>query len=219
MIKVIIFDFDGVLVDSNELWIEIFNQASDASGLGKRFTYEDIKPHYGKPLVEVFKGSHRRFRDDENMLEVMYTNFMGLANTEEFAESFKTFDGIKGTLGKLRGKYKLAVGSGNSRKLLLRFLDKLGLTDYFDMVISGDEVENGKPNPDMLLKIRDRFGVRSGEAVYVGDSKNDIDAAKRAKMRSVAVLSGALSRQQAKRMDPDFIIEDATHLPEVLPCM
>ena len=219
MIKVVIFDFDGVLVDSNELWVEIFNRASVASGIKKKFSYDDIKPHYGKPLVDVLKSAHPRFKHDDNVLEVMYNNFLGFASKEDFVDSFRTFSGMKGTLSKLKQHYKLAVGSGNGRKLLLRFLEKLGIMDYFDMVVSGNDVDNGKPSPDMLLKIIDHFGVKPGEAVYVGDSESDIMAAKNAKTVSVAVLTGALDKEQAKELKPDYIIKDATHLPEVLECM
>lgn len=219
MIKVVIFDFDGVLVDSNEAWADIFNKASKAAGVKKDFTYDDIRPHYGKPYVEVFKSAHPKFRENHDVMQVMYTNFINLATSDEFADSFKMIRGLKGTLGRLRKKCRLAIGSGNSKGLLNGFLAKLGLSSYFDFVVSGDDVKNGKPSPDMLLKIIDHFGVSPREAVYVGDSGPDIIAAKRAKMRSVAVLTGALSREEAQELGPDFIVNDVTRLQGVLSCM
>jgi HAD superfamily hydrolase (TIGR01549 family) len=219
MIKVVVFDFDGVLVDSNEAWADIFSKASRSAGVKREFTYDDIRPHYGKPYMEVFKRAHPRFRHDSGMMEAMYSNFIKLATKDDFHNSFKTIGGLKSTLGKLKKRFKLAVGSGNSRRLLDRFLKRLGLYKYFDMVVSGDEVENGKPSPDLLLKIIDHFGIRPQEAVYVGDSEADITAAKRAKMRSIAVLTGALDREHAIMMKPDFVIEDAAKLGEVLECM
>jgi HAD superfamily hydrolase (TIGR01549 family) len=219
MIKVVIFDFDGVLADSNELWADIFDKASKKTGIKKKFTYDDIRPYYGRPVVEIFKSAHPRFREDKDVMAAMYSNFMSLATSDEFADSFKTFSGLKGALTKLKKKCKLAVGSGNSKKLLNRFLGKLGLTRYFDLVVASDDVDNGKPNPDMLLKIINHFGVSPDEAIYVGDSDSDIIAAKRANMKSVAVLTGALSQDQAKELEPDFIVKDATQLQEVLECM
>ncbi len=71
----------------------------------------------------------------------------------------------------------------------------------------------------MLLKALDHFGISPEEAVYVGDAKSDILAAKRAGMRSIAVLSGALSRTDAEELGPDEIVYDATKVPEVLACM
>ncbi len=216
MIKVIIFDFDGVLVDSNEAWIGIFNKASKAAGVRRSFTYEDIRPHYGKPYIEVFRSAHPKFRESDNVLDLMYANFMDLANSDDFTDSFRPISGIKGVLGKLSKKCRLAVGSGNSNRILNRFLKKLGLRKYFDFVVGGDQVKRGKPNPDMLLKIMNHFNVSPDEAVYVGDSMSDIIAAKRAKMKSVAVLTGALSREQAEELRPDFILDNATQVQEVL---
>jgi len=219
MIKAVIFDFDGVLVDSNEAWIDILNRSSQAAGVNKRLTYDDIKPHYGKPIKDVFRSAHPKLGRDGDVLEVMYTNFVNFATEDEFVDSIKTIKGIKNSLRKLRKKYRLAVGSANSRRLLNGFLAKLGLSKYFDFVVSGNDVANGKPNPEMLLKIINNFGISPGEAVYVGDSISDIIAAKRAKVRSVVVLTGALSLEQAQDLRPDFIVNDATQLQEVLSCM
>jgi len=219
MIKVVIFDFDGVLVDSNEAWAEIFNKASKAAGVNRNFTYDDIKPHYGKPYIEVFRSAHPRFSQDRDVLDAMYSNFISLATSDQFVDSFKAIGGIKSALGKLKKRCRLAVGSGNNKRLLNGFLAKLGLSKYFDFVVSGDDVKNGKPSPDMLLKIINHFGVSPHEAVYVGDSGSDIIAAKRAKVRSVAVLTGALSLEQAQDLRPDFIVNDVTQLQDVLSCI
>ena len=219
MIKAVIYDFDGVLVDSNEAWAEIYGKAMNAAGVKKKFTYDDIKHHYGKSYIEVFKGTNPKFKHNEDVLEVMYSNFLNLATKDEFLHSFNTIGGIKGSLAELKKRFKLAVGSGNSKRLLNRFLEKLGLMEYFDFVISGNDVKNGKPSPDMLLKVIEHFRIKPDEAVYVGDTTNDVIAAKRAKMRCVVVLTGALDREEAEQLKPDFIIEDATKLPEVLKCM
>ncbi|MBN2331087.1 MAG: HAD family hydrolase [Candidatus Aenigmarchaeota archaeon] len=219
MIKVVVFDFDGVLVDSNEAWADIFNKAASSAGVKKNFTYDDIKPHYGKPYVEVFKSAHPRFRQDSGVMEAMYSNFIRLATQDDFSNSFRTIGGMKSMLGELRKRYKLAVGSGNSRRLLDKFLKKLGLMRYFDMVVGGDDVKKGKPNPDMLVKIIRHFGIQPHEGVYVGDSEADILCAKSASMKSVAVLTGALDREQAEGLGPDCILEDATKLREAIECM
>lgn len=219
MIKVVIFDFDGVLVDSNEAWAEIFGKAARASGVNEEFSYEDLKKHYGKSYIEVFKHAHPTFNEDGEVLETMYKNFMDLATSEDFSSSFNTFHGVKNSLTSLKEKFTLVVGSGNSKKLLNRFLDRLGLSKYFDLIISGDDVVNGKPNPDILIKAIEHFKVDPNEAVYVGDSAPDIMAAKKANMRSVAVLTGALSRKEAEDLHPDYIVEDATKVQEVLKCM
>jgi len=219
MIKVVIFDFDGVLVDSNQAWADAFTTASKAAGLQKEVTYDDLRPHCGKPYLEVFRNAHPGAAGSKDVMDAMYSHFLRLATSDEFLKTFREIKGINGSLKRLKKRFRLAVGSGNSKKLLNRFLDKMGMSKYFDFVVAGDEVKKGKPNPDMLLKIINHFKVRADEAIYIGDASADIMAAKRANMRSVAVLTGALSREEAEELNPDFIVSDATQLQELLSCM
>jgi pyrophosphatase PpaX len=219
MIKVVIFDFDGVLVDSNEAWAGAFSKASRSVGIKKEFTLDDIRPHCGKSYMEVLRNTLPKYSAEADVMDAMYANFISLATSDEFIKSFREIKGIKGMLRWLKKRCRLAVGSGNSKKLLNGFIEKLGMGKYFDLVVSGDEVKRGKPNPDMLLKIIRHFKVSPKEALYVGDARSDIIAAKRANIRSVAVLTGALNREEAEELNPDFIVSDATQLQELLSCM
>jgi phosphoglycolate phosphatase-like HAD superfamily hydrolase len=217
MIKLVVFDFDGVLVDSNEAFAGAYKEATERAGVHQDFTYDDIKSQLGKPYIEVFKGSGGAC--DEETLERVYSHFVDITSSEDFTSSVKHIKGVKRSLFNLKKSVRLAVGSGNSKRMLNGLLSKLGLTRYFDFVVSGDDVKKGKPSPDMLIKAMKHFRVKPREAVYVGDSRHDIMAAKRAGMRSVAVLTGVLTREEAKRLHPDFIVEDATKVHEVLACL
>ncbi len=219
MIKVVMFDFDGVLVDSNEAWAHLYSKAAREAGLDPQFTYEDIRKHYGKPYIELIKDSLPGASDNETALDDMYKNVLGIASSDEFITSFRSIKGIKGTLSDLRKRFMLAVGSGNSKRFLDRFLEKTGLMSSFDLVVSSDDVKKGKPDPEMLFKALSHFKVEPYEAVYVGDSKADIMAAKSANMHSIAVLTGALTMEEALELQPDFIVNDATEVSEVLSCM
>ncbi len=219
MIKLVMFDFDGVLVDSNQAWADIYDKAAKATGFEKGVAYDDIKSHYGKPYLEVLRAAYPEMTEDPAAMERMYSNFVDLSASDDFSSSFKAIKGLKRALRGMKKKFKLAVGSGNTKRMLNRFLSRFGLDEYFDLVVSGDEVRRGKPNPDMLIKAMRHFDVEPKEAVYVGDAKSDIVAAKKAGMRSVAVLTGALTREEAEMLGPDYIVEDATKVPEVLSCM
>jgi HAD superfamily hydrolase (TIGR01549 family) len=219
MIKLVVFDFDGVLVDSNQAWADICDRAAKATGLEKGVAHDDLKSHYGKPYIEILRAAYPEMTDDPAAIEEMYSNFVNLSASDDFSSSFKAIKGLKRALRGMKKKFKLAVGSGNTKRMLNRFLSKFGLEEYFDLVVSGDEVRRGKPNPDMLLKAMRHFDVEPKEAVYVGDAKSDIMAARKAGMRSVAVLTGALTREEAEMLGPDYIVENATKVPEVLSCM
>jgi pyrophosphatase PpaX len=218
MIKLVVFDFDGVLVNSNEAFAGAYREAVERAGVGQDFNYDDIKSQFGKPYIEVFKGSGGGACDEETM-ERVYSHFVDITSSEDFTSSVTRIKGVRKSLSGMKKSFSLAVGSGNSRRMLNGLLSKLGLSRYFDFVVSGDDVAKGKPSPDMLIKAMRHFKVKPREAVYVGDSSHDIVAAKRAGMRSVAVLTGVLTREEAKRLHPDFIVEDATKVHEVLSCL
>ena len=219
MIKLVMFDFDGVLVDSNEAWADIYMKSASDAGLRKKVTYDDLKPHYVKPYIEFFKAAFPGIEDDKHVTEKLYSSFVSLSSSDDFPLSFKPISGVKSTLSELKKDFKLAVGSGNSRRILAKFLDKMGFEGYFDLVVAGDDVKNGKPHPDMLNKALDHFMIKPKEAVYVGDAAADILAAKNAGMVSIAVLTGALNRLEAENLNPDCIVEDVTKIHEALSCM
>lgn len=219
MIKAVIFDFDGVLVDSNEKWFDAFSTAARASGIKTTGDHETMKKNCGKRLSDFFASVSPGMHEDAKKIEQMRLMMTSLARDDEFTSSMKTFRGIKKLLRHLKKRFKLAVGSGNNRKILNRFIEKFGLRKYFDVVVSADDVHKGKPEPDMLLKVTKKLGVSPGEAVYVGDSEVDIIAAKKANMKSIAVLTGALDRERATELNADFIIEDAARVKDVVACM
>jgi len=219
MIKLVVFDFDGVLVDSNEAWADIYSRAAKATGLKKDVAYDDIKEHYGKPYIDVLRAAYPEVTNDESTVERMYSNFIDLASSEDFGSSFKLIKGARKTLDELKGRFTLAVGSGNTKRMLEKFLKKFRLADYFRFIVTIDDVKKGKPSPDMLIKAIRHFNVKPEEAVYVGDAASDVLAAKRAGMRSVAVLTGALGKEEAVKLKADYVVEDVSKLPEVLSCM
>ena len=123
MIKVVIFDFDGVLVDSNEAWADIYSRASKAAGIKESVNSEDIIKHFGRPYSEVFRGSHPRHAGDADLMGVVYENLFEMASSDDFIRSFKSIRGIRDSLAELKKTHKLAVCSGNSRGLLENFLE------------------------------------------------------------------------------------------------
>jgi len=95
-------------------------------------------------------------------------------------------------------------------------LHEAGLLDFFEAVIIGSDVEQGKPHPEGLFKCLAALGVEAGEAVYVGDTPTDIQASRTAGMASVAVLSGAGDSALLSAEGPDWIISSHVRLPEIL---
>jgi HAD superfamily hydrolase (TIGR01509 family) len=108
---------------------------------------------------------------------------------------------------KERGQ-KLGIITGKYREPVVDALDHFGISGFFDAVVTGYEVKNHKPAPDIVLEAAKRLGVSPKECVVVGDSPLDVEAGRRAGSLTVAVLSDPASRKQLENAKPTVIVED-----------
>ena len=91
-----------------------------------------------------------------------------------------------------------------------------GFNDFFNYIVTADDVKYGKPYPDTLLKIMKHFKARPSEILYVGDADYDVIMCKRAKVKCVAVMTGKLTRKEAKRLKPFAIVNNVNSVPSIL---
>ena len=125
--------------------------------------------------------------------------------------------GVLDTLHKLRQRgLLLGLVTNNSRKGTDISLERLGLNGFFQVVVTRDECQEMKPNPESLKKALKELNVRADEAIFVGDSVNDIIAAKKAGLSSVAVSSGSASMEQLISYEPDYILGSLNDLPSLI---
>jgi len=208
-IKTIILDCDGVILDSNMAYEKVIEKIHDRHG--KHFSKKEILSHFGEHPKKVIEELYHK-RD----VEKIYKDYVKAISSRLFKRHIKIHPRTKGTLRKLKKNYTLVLASGSLRRDLHTKLRKFGLGKYFDHVISGDDVRRAKPDPAMIKKALRLTRRKSSEAIYVGDAPFDVKAAKRAKVKFVAVLSGVLNRKEAKRMKSDFIISDLSKIDRVL---
>jgi beta-phosphoglucomutase family hydrolase len=196
-IKAIIFDLDGTLVDSepnyfasdNKLLAEYglpemdFEMKTKYVGIGSRAMLEDIKLQY--PLEESI----------EILLEKKNKYYLEVAreNTRVFPEMLHFLKLLR------ENNYPLAVASGSSREVIKMILETTGIREYFSVIMSSEEVENGKPEPDVFLETAKRLGVRPENCLVLEDSQYGVEAARKAGMYSIA-----LPDPQLKVMPPSF---------------
>lgn len=110
----------------------------------------------------------------------------------------------------------VAVATNSCRKAALLALQKCGMAAYVDLLVTRDDVERIKPANDLLKKALSLLGVSSEEAVYVGDSAYDVEAAKSMNVKSVAVLGGAHPEGVLVEKGPDFIIGSLSDLLSII---
>jgi phosphoglycolate phosphatase len=209
MMRLIICDLDGTLVDSSIDLTTALNYAVEPYDIEK-MTVQRTKSLVGEGitrLIEKLLG--------EEMIAIrqaVMDRFMEYyaAHLVDFT---KPYAGVPETLAVLH-RYKKAVISNKREALTRRVLLELGLLPYFDMVLGSDSVDEKKPSPKPLLKVMEMFSCNAGETVIVGDSNFDIAAGKAAGTYTVAVSYGF--RDAGLLQQADRIIARFQELPLVL---
>lgn len=177
--RAVLFDLDGVLVDSLEAWFNVFNKT--------RENYKFPKVTKEKFIEEIwgcsFETAARDYLGDMNVEELKKYYF---SHFDEFMNDTKIMPGVKGMLDEIRKKeLKMAVVTNTNRNIVMKMLEVNGLTKYFDVIVAGDDVEEGKPEPYSILQACKQLIIKPSEGLFVGDTDNDKLAAKAASMTFV----------------------------------
>lgn len=193
-IRLVIFDLDGTLVDTLEPTFRCFQEAV-APVLGRVPSREEILERFGPAdhqIVSDWVGSEHAKAAVERLYRCYETAFTDSG----------PFPGIVDLVRELRSKGKLtAIFTGRGRESTDAIVSGMGLKDLFDAIVTSDDVDRPKPAPDGLLEILDRLRSSAEEAVYVGDTIKDMDAARAAKMIGIAALWGSPEKDQLQKKD------------------
>jgi pyrophosphatase PpaX len=209
MIKAVIFDLDGTLIDTNDLIIDTFYHVINEL-LGRSPTIEELNHVYGRTLDEQM-----RFFSEERSQELVdaYKSYY----RAHMDERTHLFEGVKDLLVKLTEMgIKIATVTNKGSRGVRHAFDKFDIGDYFDATISADDVSNGKPDPEGIFAVLDGLGIEAYEALFVGDSLNDIAAAKKAGVLSVLVGWTLFHEEHYSEFGADFIIDKPMDLIKLL---
>lgn len=204
--KNIIFDLDGTLIDSSEGVAEAVNYSFAKMGLPTQ-PLSAITPFIGSPLEEMYKHFtdapydqlHGYFQ--EKARETVVASTVALAGADE-------------TIKQLHSEgYTLAIGTTKIRRHIKAIAEKMGWTNFFTASVGGDEVENYKPAPDCFREALTRLDAASNESIVIGDTINDVLAAKAVPVKIAAVRSpygGTVAMLEAQ---PDYFLESISQVP------
>ena len=207
--QLLIFDWDGTLVDSIGRIVESMHCAADASGL-PRLSDEAVKGIIGLALPEAIATLYPQLRDAP-LIERFLNSYTEHYLSQEHAPS-PLFPGVAESLAAFRQQgYRLAVATGKTRRGLHRVLQGHGWVDYFDITRCADETAS-KPHPLMLHEILAHCGVAPEQALMVGDSSFDLQMARNAGMDSVAVGYGAQALDGLRDYGPRLAINEFSEL-------
>ncbi|MHA1212249.1 MAG: HAD family hydrolase [Candidatus Heimdallarchaeota archaeon] len=207
-LKAFLFDLDGTLIDSQEGIIEI--QKVFLKSKGHTIKEEEIRRSFGKPLEVIF-GELLPEKTDEEIL--VYLNEIRKTYAEnhlKITTVFPQVDELLQTINSLG--YRMGIASTKFGKFILEATDHFNLTKYFEVIVSGYEVANHKPAPDIIFKSAELLGVQPENCVYIGDTPSDVQAGNSAGALTIAVLTGANDVEKMIPVKPDFIIKDLSSL-------
>lgn len=203
--KAVIFDMDGVLVDSQP-----YHFKADIDTMAEYGVIKDQK------FYEAFAGTltdnrMRTLRDmfgldvpAEELIEKREKMILDIMANEDI----KPVSGIPELLRSIKALgLKTAVASSSGIELIKLVLDRLGIAVYFDSITSGNDVKRGKPDPDVFLLAAERIGVNPRDCFVVEDSENGVKAAKSAGMKALGYInptSGNQCLDMADAVTDDF---------------
>jgi len=210
MVRAVIFDFDGVLVDSERLHYEALAYALREKGMD--LTWEEFKVGcIGVPDQDAVKWALKRngVEDDEQVSKVLQRK------TEIYDAWLKdrlpAVDGMTDVVKVLASKFALAIASGSFRYQIEAVLSREGVRDLFPVIVGHEDCEKGKPDPTPFLLAMERLNefvsppLRPHECLVVEDSPAGIQAAREAGMRCIALRS---YYEDEALKDAEIIVDD-----------
>ncbi len=190
----LLFDMDGVLVDSFHAWLRALNDALQRYGHEPLSEETFRRVYWGHDLYENLR---RLGIDDE-------VGVFCLAVFDEYVDAIDLFPDTRAVLEQLDG-YRMALVTNTPRGCVDSILTYFDLAGYFDAVVTADDVQQGKPDPEMLLQACTQLNVAPADTVFVGDTESDVRAGRAAGCTVIGV-----------QVDGDQTIEGIAGLPPLL---
>jgi len=212
ILRSIIFDLDGVLADSEPWWSQI-----DAKLLAEYVNYQgeyhqNVLGVSYRLAVEFYKKAFGLSVPTEEMMRRR-----GEIATEFFANRIGLFPNVKEVLAKLRQmRLHLAVATSSVGASARPFLDRHQLTKFFEVIVTGEEVEHGKPAPDIYLCAAEKLGVSAQSCVVVEDALAGVAAAKAANMRVAAIPDTRFVNPREYEKKADYVLSSLKELPALV---
>ncbi|WP_337881205.1 phosphoglycolate phosphatase [Rheinheimera sp.] len=217
-LRCIAFDLDGTLVDSAPDILPALNQTLSGLGL-PQVVLEQVKHWLGNGMQMLLKRALTGTMQPSWVAPELLERAKAL-----FIESYHQtngqytvlFPGVKAVLSELSQSYRLAVTTNKPRQFSQPLLHSLGIAPYFSQLVCADDVPHAKPAPDMLYKLAELEQLLPAQLLLVGDSENDIFAARAAALPVFALSYGYNHGQSIELSQPDLVLHDFRQLPQAI---
>ena len=209
----VIFDLDGVLADSELWWNQIDAQLLTEHGINYRGEYHrNVLGVSYRLAVDFYKNA---FHIPASVEELMRRR--GEIAIDFFATRVGLFPSAKTTLEQLRKmSLQLGVATSSVSASARPFLERTGIRSFFEVVLTGDEVQRGKPDPDIYLEIAKRLGMPAETCLVIEDAFAGVAAAKAAKMRVAAIPDTRFVDPREYEKEADYVMGSLLEIPALI---
>ena len=208
MIDAVVFDMDGVLIASEEVWDEV--REAYVRERGGRYDEEVQRAMMGMSSVEWSQYLHDVAGVPDEPAAINDEVVRRMLDT--YREHLPLIDGAVDAVQRLAARYPLGLASSSNRALIDAVLLMAGLTPFFAATVSSEEVPRGKPSPDVYLEAARRLGVDAQQCAAVEDSHGGIRSAKAAGMRVIAIPNPSYPPDEESLAQADVTIRSLAEL-------
>lgn len=222
MIKLIIFDMAGTAIDEDNvvyktIQASIQKQVPDLTldvvlehGAGKE------KKQAIADILEVVNGHPA----EEELVQSIHANFKSSLDKAYDVQEMRVFPGVLKVMAALRKEgIGIVFNTGYTNPVAKKILHKVGIEEGkdIDLLVTADQVENGRPAPDMILLACQKMNIPPAQSIKIGDSQIDIEEGRNAGVKySIGITTGAQNREMLLAAQPNFILDDAIELLGIL---
>ena len=208
MIKAVVFDLDGVLIDSEPVWEQVRRQVvADHGG--------QWAPDSQRRLMGMSTGEWASYLSEElgvNLTPAQTADLVISQMAARYAEHLPLMPGAVDAVRRLAARWPLGLGSSAPATLIQTVLATAGLRDDFAVVMSTEQVASGKPAPDIYLAVTERLGQSPADCAAIEDSTNGLKSAAAAGLAVVAVPHPSYPPDPAALAQASLVLENLTQL-------
>jgi len=202
----VLFDWDGTLIDSYDADSQAYLAMFQELGLG--WGLKELELHYSPDWYSVYQAAgipKEHWEKADRLWREAYAKHPS-----------KLVKGARQVLRRLGRRHVLGLVTSGDRERVCRQLREFNLTRTFRVQVCGGDTLEKKPHPAPLLKALQEVGLEAGECVYVGDTAEDLEMARKVGMQSIAVLGPFPTEARLRAAKPEFLLERLEILPEFL---
>lgn len=204
-----IFDIDGTLASTNRVIFDTFNHVTKKY-LNVEYTDEEITRFFGPTEDEILADLIPH--DFEASLKDYFVFY-----TENHDKTAKIYPGMKEIIEKIKEKgLPLSIYTGKGRKSALITLEKIGVKDHFDLIVTGSDVKEPKPSPEGVEMFLDKFSLQPDRVMIIGDAVTDLKAARMTGIKCASVLWDSYGKDKVLEMNPEYVFHTVEELDKFI---